>query len=216
MTASRHATPASLPLTLAWVPAPRPGPTLFVVFAYHGGDRDRLPFSAADNHRIVHRDHYANPRPFPYLLAMIETAAPLLTPDARPDVVFDERWPEEMMGEFAARFGRVERAPVADRGRWTGGLLAAAPRYANVVLVYADALGLGCEGAERVARRTAPAVLIVNGRRRAFRLDGAVAARLSVSRWLARTRIVERLLAVAVVPLATGLAGIDRLRGVRD
>jgi hypothetical protein len=207
-------------LTLAWDPPPSAGATLFVVFAYHGADRDRpshgwrawIESEAVRAHRAIHRDHYANPRPIEYELAMVAAASRVLTPNAQPDVVIDDRF-VALPPDMAERFSRVERAPVASADAWRRrGCLADVPRYDNVVLVYPDALGLGCQAGESAARRGARHLFVLNGRRRAFRLDAAMAARLRRSRLLAQSRIVERLLGLAVVPVGAMLATLDRLR----
>jgi len=112
---------------------------------------------------------------------------------------------------LAKCFGQVESADVNDRDAWTRGLLAHSRSYDHVVLIYADALGLGCEAGERCALQAGRSVLIVNGRRRTFRLDRQLRLRLRASRWLAHTRIVERGFAIAVQPLARSLAAWDRL-----
>jgi hypothetical protein len=208
-----------LPLTLAWKPAPQPGRTLFVVFAYHGADRDevrrtlteRWESGNARGHRIVHRDHYANPRPLPYLMAIVGRAAAHLTPSLAADVVIDTRHNATLPAVVDSAFGQVEIADVTNSTAWSAGLLATAALYDHIVLVYADALGLGCELAEQCAISRASSVLVINGRRRAFRLDHMLRLRLRVNRWLAHTRIVERGFAMAVRPLAHGLAAWDRL-----
>lgn len=219
MTAVPKFATSVLPLTLAWKPAPQPGRTLFVVFAYHGADGDgtrrglleRRESRSARDHRVMYRDHYANPRPLPYLLAVVGRAIPHLSPLAMPDLVIDCRHNAPLADAVATSFRRVEIADVNSQAAWTQGLLADANAYDHVVLVYADALGLGCESGERTAVANAASVFVVNGRRRAFRLDYMLRLRLRVNRWLARTRIVERGLAAAVRPIAHGLAAWDRL-----
>ena len=208
-----------LPLTLAWSPAPSPGRTLFVVFAYHGADRDaqpsRVPWrwesAAARGHRIVHRDHYANPRSLQYLVGLVGEASALLSPDRAPDLVVDARFGAELPDRVTRAFGRVVVAEVASRQAWTRDLLGESRAYDHVVLVYADALGLGCEAGERSALADRDDVLVINGRRRAFRLDRRLRRRLALSRLLARTRIVEEMLSVLVRPFAGTLALWDRL-----
>lgn len=210
-----------LPLTIRW-PHLRKGRVLFVVFAYHGRDRDDAPqgvlerreSSSDRGHRIVHRDHYANPRPFAYVLALMAAAADELCGSA-PDVVIDRSWDTEP-GEVLSWCARVERADVARVDAWGQGLLASIAAYDHIVFVYPDALGLGCGAAERVALAQHASVLIVNGRRRAFRLDGVRHRQLTVHRWLAHTRIVERLLGKALNYLGEWLARRDRRQAVHD
>jgi hypothetical protein len=205
-------------LTIGWSPAPQPGRTLFVAFTYHGADRDGSPRGlferwespAVRGHRIVHRDHYANPRSLPYLTALIGDAVGHLSPATPPDLVVDRRFDERLPETVANAFGRVVEADVVDQSEWTRGVLAESHGYDHVVLVYADALGLGCERAERMALRGRGSVLVVNGRRRAFRIDRRLGRRLRLSRWLARTRIAERTLGAVIRPVAGTLALWDR------
>jgi hypothetical protein len=222
MTAVPEFATTILPLTLAWTPAPQPGRTLFVVLAYHGADGDdvrrtvaeRWESASARGHRIVHRDHYANPRPLPYLLGIVGRAIAHLCPAVPPDVVIDSRHHAVLPDAVALAFGHVEHADINDRRAWTHGLLARARHYDHVVLIYADALGLGCQTAERCAMSVNRSVLVINGRRRAFRLDALLRTRLRMNRWLAHTRIAERGFAMAVRPLARSLAAWDRLTQV--
>jgi hypothetical protein len=190
---------------------------LFVLFAYHGRDRDDRPHGvlegrespAVRGHRIVHLDNYAKPRPLPYLMAAIGSAAEVLC-DQAPDIVIDQQWDTDPSAEFASWCRNVARAEVAVEAAWQHGLLADLPQYDHVVLVYPDALGLGCAGAEDVALSRHASVLVVNGRRRAFRLDRALHGTLQTRRWLAHSRIVERVLAAVIPPIAARLARRDR------
>jgi hypothetical protein len=204
-----------LPLTVRWG-APQRGRVLLVAFAYHGRDRDgavasfleRRESAAARGHRIVHRDHYANPRPWPYVAALLAAATDLLC-DQPPDVVIDESWD----GDPARDLGwcrSVTRAAIATAEAWQTQTLKQLAAFDHVVLIYPDALGLGCAAAERTALRHHRSVLVINGRRRAFRLDGSLHRRLQRHRWLAQTRIVERLLARVMVPVGALLARRDR------
>jgi hypothetical protein len=206
-----------LPLTIRWSPTLGLGRVLFVLFAYHGRDRDARPQGflerrespAVRGHRIVHRDHYANPRPLPYLMAATASAAEALC-DQAPDIVVDQQWDTDPSAEFASWCRNVARAEVAAETVWQQGMLANLPRYDHVVLVYADALGLGCDGAERAALSRHASVLIINGRRRAFRLDRSLHDQLQFRRRLAHSRIVERVLAAVIPPIAARLARRDR------
>ncbi len=201
---------------LTWAAPPVPGRTLFLVFAYHGRDRDtgragpieRFEGGDAYGHRITHRDHYANPRTLEYQMAMVASAVEMLSPEAPATVVVDAAF-----GDAAGRFASV--ADLARPELWRDSPAAHGRHYDNVVAVYADALGLGCERAEARLVRESGSILVLNGRRRVFRLDASLAHRLDVSRFLASTRIVERTLAVAVRPFAAALALFDLMTGRR-
>jgi hypothetical protein len=204
-----------MPLTLCWSPPPTRGRSLFVVFAYHGRDNDgrrtwmdRFESSAARDHRILHRDHYANPRDVPYLLGLLQ-AAMTQVDDADARLVIDRQLAEAFPGRVD--LAGVEFADPLDSATWRRGALKDADAYDNLVFIYPDALGLGCERAEQYALYRRRDILIVNGRRRAFRLTASLHRRLELSRWLARTRVVERLFAAAVRPIGTMLALSDDL-----
>lgn len=207
-----------LPLTIRWAPTLRRGRVLFVACAYHGRDRDdavrgvleRRESPPARGHRIVHRDHYANPRPLPYVLGLLAAGADLLC-DQPPDVVIDSRWESDPPPEIGAWCRTIVRLDVATAAAWRQAPLADLTGYDHVVLVYCDALGLGCDDGERVALARHASVLVINGRRRGFGLDGALHRRLQFHRWLANTRIVERVLAAVIQPVAVWLARRDRL-----
>lgn len=208
------------PLPLTWATDQlEPGRTLFVLFAYHGRDRDEAPAGWLDRlggpgargHRIVHRDHYANPRSLPYQVAMIAAVQARLTPDASADLVIDRAFGGEAAGQLAGGFGRVEVVDLAAPRTWRNAIVAHTEAYRHVVLIYPDALGLGCQNAERRLLRDRESVLIVNGRRRVLAVTPTFSYQLDLRRWLAETRAAERLFAVVVRPVAGLLATWDRL-----
>ncbi len=81
-----------------------------------------------------------------------------------------------------------------------------------MLLVHADALGLGLGGLERELAAAFPEqVFVLNGRRRLYRLDPVMRRRLRRRRVLAETRIVEAALGRLVPVLAWALAAFDRL-----
>jgi hypothetical protein len=139
---------------------------------------------------------------------MIEAAAGALA-STTPDLVLDPRL-GQLSPEVAARFGRTRTVDPLDVGAWRGELLSETAQYDQLVLVYADALGLGCEALEHHALMRHARVLIVNGRRRAFRLNGTMQTRLAISRFLAHTRIVERLMGAVLRPIGAVLAWSGR------
>jgi len=175
-----------------------------------------LPGRFAD-HRALHRDHFANPRPLPYLLELAERFAAEVAPAAPPDLLIDAAFPELEEGAWRGAFARVERGATARfAALGTPPLLADALRgvYDSVVLVHPDALGLGCELLERVlAGDPARRVLVVNGRRRVYALASDARRWLRLRRFLARTRLAELGFALAVWPIAAALALVDAWRG---
>lgn len=209
-----------LSLTLAWSPPPSPGSTLFIALAYRGRDRDNkkpnvwtgLESAANRGHRIVHRDFYANPRPFPYQVGMITAAARLMCGANDPDLAIDDGIAGNLPADIHDIFGTVERVSVTSPRDWETGILAASVRYDNIVLVFADALGLGCENIEKEARCRSGSVFVITGRRRAYRLAQIPRWRIRLSRFLAHTRIAEKVFAILVRPTAAALAACDRTR----
>lgn len=163
----------------------------------------------------TYRDFYANPRSLEYMLARAAEARSEMGLSVV-TLLIDDAWDDD--GKAYAFSNNVEslansrelvnlaRGAAFDRQRWaTGGPL---------VLFYPDALGLGRQGFERrlrAARGGAP-VQVVNGRRRRFTLDGPTRFALAWRRLLATTRVCELLFAIAVVPVAAGLAAVDALR----
>jgi len=170
-------------------------------------------------HRALHRDHFANPRPLPYLLELAERFAAEVAPAAPPDLLIDVAYPESEEGAWRGAFARVERGATARfAALGTPPLLADALRgaYDSVVLVHPDALGLGCELLERaLVAEPARRVLIVNGRRRVYALASDARRALRLRRFLARTRLPELGFALAVWPLAAALAVADAWRARR-
>lgn len=174
-----------------------------------------LPRRYAD-HRALLRDHFASPRSLPYLLDLAVRFAVEVAPADPPDVLIDAAHLEADEGAWRGAFARVERGATARfTSDGTPPLLADALRaaYDTVVLVWPDALGLGCELLESAlladpARR----VLVVNGRRRVYALTRSARRALRLRRFLARTRAVELAFALAVWPLAAALAAVDARR----
>ena len=210
-----------MPLTLCWSPPPVAGRTLIVMFAYHGRDSDatraswleRLESSESRGHRIVHRDHYANPRSLEYLVAMVRSVIVKLPASQQVDLMLDASFNAAADAIDRGWFGRMVSADPNQEASWTPAALGTAiNEYDNVVLVYADALGLGCSAGEGFALRGRDSILIVNGRRRAFRMTRSMRRRVALSRVLAHSRVVERCFGVAVKPIAGALAIVDGRR----
>jgi hypothetical protein len=178
-----------------------------------------LPGRFAD-HRALHRDHFANPRPLPYLLDLAERFAAEVAPSAPPDLLIDAAFPEAEEGAWRGAFARVERGATARfAADGTPPLLADALRgaYDTVVLVHPDALGLGCELLERVlVAEPSRRVLVVNGRRRVYALAADARRALRLRRFLARTRLPELGFALVVWPVAAALAAADAWRARRE
>lgn len=109
--------------------------------------------------------------------------------------LFAERYPD-------GRVGGSESISDADR----------------VVLLYADAIGLGWGGVERSIRRRAPQgaeLRVLNGRRRDFALDAGMRRGLQLRRIMERTLAGEAFFTLAFLALTPFLTATDRIRGRR-
>jgi hypothetical protein len=174
---------------------------------------DLVGGEALRGHRSIHRRHYANPRPLAYEVSLAHRAASTMACEGLPDLLVDEAFASGVEGDDAAPFARVERAPLREEASQSSELLAAARSgaYGRIVLFYPDALGLGWEPLEDALVSDPQArVLAVNGRRRVLALSPANRRRLRLRRYLARTRVIEALLALLVIPVAGVLSVRDR------
>ena len=128
------------------------------------------------------------------------------------DIVIDKGLGQDMPSDLRNHFGEVEFASPEVPESWRSGLLfkLKSGEYDCVVMVYPDALGLGCEMVERAAMSSpAQSVFVINGRKRAFLLNEGARRQLTLYRFMARTRIGELLFAILVIPIAAVCVGID-------
>ncbi|WP_337996692.1 hypothetical protein [Oleispirillum naphthae] len=204
-------------------PAPAiPGRTLFLVCAYAarpafsiagrfpatgrlGRLADRLTGHSLRSFIAAARDVAANPRSLDYQLAQVEEALADAADGAATifvDVALAAAPPTSMPA------ARVEsREPEALSAADLHG-------FAEIVLVYPDALGLGRGSLEAgLRRRTACPIRILNGRRRTMPLSPENRRALRWRRILAATRATELGLSLLVIPLAAAWALRDALRG---
>ena len=147
------------------------------------------------------RDFFANVRTVEYQVGLLQEALSLASP-LRVTIRIEERIAQDATCKLLASFGVVEV-------RSASKLICANDVADSVLLVYPDVLGLGWEGLE--SRLPSGSVYIVNGRRRIFPLNSKTCRRLRWHRLLATTRMTELLAAVAILPLAAGLAAWDAL-----
>ncbi|CAO3460078.1 hypothetical protein [Azospirillum argentinense] len=196
------------------------GRILLVACAYHGTDRDPNPDEEGgpaglckrwNGHRMMHRNFYANPRHPSYMAAQIDELAAWLAP-AHCELVIDSTWRDRF---HFTQLAVARQDPVIDPVSSGWARMADGQPPDAVILCYRDALGLGCAPIERAAARQVSTVYVLNGRRRLFRLDGAMRRRLALRRYLAERRVIELLLAAAVVPVAMLLACWDGMTGDR-
>jgi hypothetical protein len=195
--------------------------TAFVVCAYHGDERWRnqtngsgsksagwLPFRRiAENNRQL-MNFYANPRTLAYQLDVISVFRKTNEIRGPVDLILDSGLTESLPPEFAAQFRKVRIASLLEADG-PGVAQIRDDSYDAVVLVFADAIGLGCEKIEE-ALAPLPAVFVLNGRRRAFAMTAEMRHALKRRRFHSRWRLVEILLAISLVPISGLLALKDR------
>ena len=161
-------------------------------------------------HRVVHRDHYANPRSLAYLVGLVQRFRHQVNLRQVPDLLIDSGFNVEAQS-CMGHFGNIELADL--RGPQQTGMIrdAAGGHYDAVILMWADALGLGWESLERWTRRL-PLVIAVNGRRRAFQIDDGTRRALGIRRYFAHTRLAEAAFALCAYPVAGFCALIDAVK----
>lgn len=196
---------------------------LFVFCGYHGdhGSRDHVVWrvgrrlrltSIVENARRV-RDYYANPRSFDYLFALAREFRAANGMSSSVHALIDPKLAPATDAHSEPAFVTVEVMPDAPYNttvrQWCE---RHAGRLDAIVLLYADAIGLGCAPLQRAALAAAPQVFVVNGRRRAFVLDRAARRALAWRRFLSNWRFVEIGLAVAFLVVAVAGLAVDKLR----
>lgn len=206
-------------------PLPRcEGHLLVVLCSYRGGIGNPPPFSFArcvprlgraamllDRASLLslrefiasNRDFFANVRNVPYQIDLLNHALRLLMPSAV-SIRVDEALEQDVDFELLASLGSIEVRAARD-------LLSANETADNIVIIYPDALGHGWACLE--SRLPKEKVYILNGRRRIFPFNADTKRKLRFRRVLASTRATELLAAIAILPIAAGLAAWDTVRG---
>lgn len=149
------------------------------------------------------------PRDPAYLLRFAREFLAEAAPDARVDLLVGGDMAARIDPEALEGIGTTWTADRPDLRPWPPGLLdrIRGAGYDTIVLLYADPIGHGWRGVERdLAGLGAAHVLVANGRRRVFRLDGRARRALAWRRFLERSMLVERallpLLVISTIPLA--------------
>ncbi len=196
---------------------------LFVFCGYHGDDARRragprqlfrridASATAANARRV--RDYYANPRDAAYMLEVARNFRRLNGLDGPADAVVDPLLAaapiDAMRAEFAAVTMLDDGAVDASSPCW--GQIRA-QRHDAVVLLYPDAIGLGCSPIERNLLGMGTPLFVANGRRRAFALDGRARRALALRRFLSNTRVGEVGMAAVFLAAAAVFALVDAAR----
>lgn len=166
-----------------------------------------LRSKARSQHVRMYRDYYANPRSPDYMADVAHQFASGIRADhiilvTDPDldaVAATASWANETMHH-------TRHLREATAGEFDG------HQADCVVVIHADPLGMGLGRLERTLLEKYPAQsFVLNGRRRFYRLDRSIERSLTWRRFLAETRIVEAVLALALWPAALGLATSDML-----
>ena len=202
------------------------GRSLIIICSYRGGAKQRAWFgrglssvryvksvlslatlASLRRHVAAFRDHYANPRLLDAQLRMVRA-------------LLDQSRAEHITAIFDARLSLDEsrRLLIGAQETQTADLASGVPitrDFDTIVLVYPDALGLTFGALERrLLAAGASNVVVLTGRRRLFPLSSRARRSFRWRRWLASTRIVELMAAMAVIPAAALLAGFDRVKAV--
>lgn len=186
---------------------------LVVVCAYRGDEAQdrtgllwrifrRTPLYRWRIHCRQQMNYYANPRDVGYALETLKRFWESNNIRSQPTVVVDDRFPEARQPLSSSIGSIVPAAPVQ--------AIEANRNAKTVLLVFSDAIGLGCEPIEAAALK-APNVFAMNGRRRVFRLTPAMRRILASRRFHSRWRLAELLLAATFIPLSAILASADWL-----
>ena len=188
------------------------GEVLVVICAYRGDDTQpdqagllwrifrRTPLYRWRIHCRQQMNYYANPRDVGYAMETLKRFWESNNIRSQPRIIVDD-------GFFEAN--QPLSSPV-------GPVASAMPVHAieanrdvkTILLIFSDAIGLGCEPIEAAASK-APNVFVATGRRRLFRLTPEMRRILASRRFHSRWRLAELLLAVAFVPLSAIMALID-------
>jgi hypothetical protein len=194
--------------------------TLFVFCGFHGGQKPRTNIfwriarrlrltAVSDNARRI-RDYHANPRSLDYMFGLADefrTANKVTGPVfAMIDKTFAPASASVPEALFAAPVDPFEFGDDEAIHRWSE---RHAINPAAIVLLYADAIGLGCEKMQGAALAGSTLVIVVNGRRRAFGLDRSARRALALRRFLSNWRFMEIFFAMTFLAVAAVGSVID-------
>lgn len=143
---------------------------------------------------------YANSRDASFLVGVARAAVDTARPEGEVRAVLDPSLAgaRECAPDFA-------EALVADPSDTAGGARIrerlARDDWDVVLLIFPDAIGLGAGAMQRLAVGCGRPVYVLNGRRRLFLLDSGTRLALTWRRFLVRSRLVEKLLALLAYPV---------------
>jgi hypothetical protein len=170
-------------------------------------------FQKMRDHDILQTDYWANSRELRYLCDMVKAGvAEQNRIRGIKDLLIDGSLGKAVPSDLGRIFDSVEFSSPMSPEAWERGSLSKLKggEYVTAVLVYPDALGLGCAEVERrVANTPVTNIVVMNGRRRTFLLDGHTKRSLSLHRFLARNRIGEKVFALLIVSVAAVCAAVD-------
>lgn len=146
-----------------------------------------------------YRDYYANPRSSAYMAEALGELIRKAIPDARVVLLCPAQ--DDCLSAWAAQ--RLPFEPVgADYSNLVKSL---GPEVAfdAAILAHHDPLGLGLYPLERALLVQFEDVFVINGRRRAYRLDQPALDAHTLRRFLAQTRVAELLMSYRIDLLTT-------------
>jgi hypothetical protein len=163
---------------------------------------DRLTFLNLRRFVATNRDFFANVRSVGYQISLLEESFRLMG-DRPVEIRIDRNLCEASSLE---RLGRISSVKSLD----ANSLFEDCENFANVLIIYPDALGLGWGRLENLLPNKN--VYILNGRRRIFSLDDSTRCKLFWRRLLANTRLPEMIAGMLIIPLAAACALQDAFR----
>lgn len=154
----------------------------------------------------------SNPRSIPYMADLAHYFLQTHAPSAEADLLADVNAHRELPTEFLDGFENVWEVEQEAFFPWPVDMstVLAEREYDTILLLYADANGLGWRKLEKRMGKLNPArVLVLNGRKRLFYLDAATRRKLLWRRFWERSWLVEIALAFGLLLIAVPLVLYD-------
>lgn len=159
--------------------------------------------------------YYANPKSLSWLYRTVTATLAASGLETLPNPLVDRslETPEDAVDSDVAP---IWLDPTTPAGQKNLAARLAAVDWDLALLVYPDAIGLGATAMERPVLATGRPVYATNGRKRLFRLDRPTGSRLALRRFLARSRVMELLLAAVLLGAGAAVRLWERCRQPRE
>jgi hypothetical protein len=132
----------------------------------------------------------ANPRSAQYMLVQAKALIDHFAPDATADILVDDLARQELEKEVLARFQHI----FLIKNNQSPAELDLTSDYDTLIFLYQDSIGLSWGKLERsLAKLDAEQIIVVNGRRRSFILNGVAKRKLVSHRILEKFWLLETL-----------------------